>query len=270
MACVPFALRGAERGTDTLLPKDIPWPPATDPPGSLLHDLLTRFGWLHHAHHGNATAVQPVSPEPVIHTDPGCVLPRALSTELEFVEQPPYAGDGPAPDAPDDDLPVDANFWYFLLFCASPLSINFSPGGTAHTCEQTTASTLQLPSSSSPNSSTSTYVSRLPYLSISLTGSALQRLNWWPAALGGTASYVFFWLLSLSVGFLLHHFDLDGFGRRTRSRRPEAQEWDWERKTTWVLLAFATMALPALACFTKLRADRRNSYRRSLTPAQKT
>ncbi|GAA6004213.1 uncharacterized protein JCM10292_007293 [Rhodotorula paludigena] len=213
-------------------PWHIPWPPTTDPPGSLLHDLLTRIGWLQHAHHGNATALQPVSPGPIARTGPDLVLPRSFSVELGFVEQPPNAGDGPAPDAPDDDLPVDANFWYFLLFYYGI------------------------------------------YLAIALIFVTklfdLYRLNWWPAALGGTASYVFFWLLSLSVGFLLHHFDLDGFGRRTRSHRPEAQEWDWERKTTWVLLAFATMALPALACFTKLRADRRNSYRRSLTPAQKT
>jgi len=101
----------------------------------------------------------------------------------------------------------------------------------------------------------------------------LQRLNWWPSSLGGGASYFVFWALSLTAGFALHHFDLDGFGDRTRSRSRKGdgeQVWDWERKTIWVLLAFATMALPALACFAKLRADRRNSYRRSLTPAQKT
>lgn len=37
-----------------------------------------------------------------------------------------------------------------------------------------------------------------------------------------------------------------------------------------MLLAFFAMTLPALACFAKLRADRRQSYRRSLTAAQKT
>ncbi|GAA5873418.1 hypothetical protein JCM3774_000779 [Rhodotorula dairenensis] len=93
----------------------------------------------------------------------------------------------------------------------------------------------------------------------------LFRLNWWPRTLGGSVSYVSFWSLALLVGYLLHKFRLDGF-RPTKERG----DFDWQRKTTWVLLAFATMALPALACFAKLRADRRNSYPRSLTPAQKT
>lgn len=98
----------------------------------------------------------------------------------------------------------------------------------------------------------------------------LFRLNWWPKSLGGSLSYITFWLLSLVVGFALHAFRLDGFGWSRDTSPPPREEADWQRKTTWVLLAFATMALPALACFTKLRADRRNSFRRSLTPAQKT
>ncbi|BGP00177.1 hypothetical protein NBRC10513v2_004401 [Rhodotorula toruloides] len=139
-----------------------------------------------------------------------------------------------APPADEPELPVDANWWFFLLYYYGV------------------------------------------YLAIALIFVTklfdLFRVNWWPKSIGGSISYTFFWSLALLTGGLLHHFDLDGFGRRTRSKRPkdDGEEFDWERKTTWVLLAFATMALPALACFAKLRADRRNSFRRSLTPAQKT
>jgi prepilin signal peptidase PulO-like enzyme (type II secretory pathway) len=100
----------------------------------------------------------------------------------------------------------------------------------------------------------------------------LFRLNWWPRSLGGSISYISFWSLALIVGYLLHKFRLDGFRQTHRPGHTgsPAGDFDWQRKTTWVLLAFATMALPALACFAKLRADRRNSYRRDLTPAQKT
>ncbi|KAK4051441.1 hypothetical protein OIV83_002925 [Microbotryomycetes sp. JL201] len=136
----------------------------------------------------------------------------------------------------DDDLPVDANFYFFL----------FAYYGV--------------------------------YLAVALIFITklfdLYRLNWWPSTLGGSVSYIMFWSLSLLVGFLLHHFDLDGLGRRSHAnprRKPrEDESFDWERKTTWVLLAFFAMTLPALACFAKLRADRRNSYRRSLTAAQRT
>lgn len=96
------------------------------------------------------------------------------------------------------------------------------------------------------------------------------RLNWWPTTLGGSASYFVFWSLALLVGFLLHTFDLDGLGSRRHHDSDGEGTWDWERKTTWVILAFGTMAMPALACFAKLRADRRQTYRRSLTAAQKT
>lgn len=89
-------------------------------------------------------------------------------------------------------------------------------------------------------------------------------------------SYFLFWSISLAIGFVLHYCDLDGLGRRSRGTRHLPSDdngespWDWERKTTWVGLAFVTMTMPAWACFVKLRADRRQSYRRSLTAAQKT
>ena len=100
-----------------------------------------------------------------------------------------------------------------------------------------------------------------------------DRLNWWPTTLGGSISYFAFWSFSLLIGYLLHTFDLDGLGTpRSHTDKPPSgrEKWDWERKTIWVALAFMTMTMPALACFAKLRADRRQSYRRSLTEAQKT
>ncbi|SNX84385.1 uncharacterized protein MEPE_03094 [Melanopsichium pennsylvanicum] len=43
----------------------------------------------------------------------------------------------------------------------------------------------------------------------------------------------------------------------------------WQRKTLWVGLAFATMAMPALVCFVGLRRSGRQTYRHSLTDHQK-
>ncbi|GAA5891660.1 hypothetical protein JCM6882_006159 [Rhodosporidiobolus microsporus] len=246
-------------------PWHIPWPPTTDPPSWAKTGFLSRLPWLHFGHR-NATspAVQPVGR---VEMDDGVELwthqgeqqqvleleyvevdrladsrsissgdVHSLPTEADDVTIPPGGDTGSLPGGGGDDdeeLPVDANFFFFL------------------------------------------FVYYGAYLAIALVFVTklfdLYRLNWWPSSLGGSISYTFFWLLSLSLGLLLHLFDLDGFGRRTRSRRPRpSDEWDWERKTTWVLLAFVAMSMPALACFAKLRKDRRNSYRRSLTAAQKT
>lgn len=43
----------------------------------------------------------------------------------------------------------------------------------------------------------------------------------------------------------------------------------WQRKTLWVGLAFATMAMPALVCLIGLRRSGRQTYRHSLTDTQK-
>ncbi|GAA6049750.1 hypothetical protein JCM3770_004440 [Rhodotorula araucariae] len=223
-------------------PWHIPWPPTTDPPRSTFENVLMRLAWLERPPHLSSqqldVADPAFTPEPTHRRRRN----QQLIIELELAAQrnakgealPPAGGtegDGGANDG-EPELPVDANFWFFLL------------------CYYGFYVAIAL-----------VFVTKL---------FDLYRLNWWPSTLGGGASYACFWALSLTVGFALHHFNLDGFGRRTRSRHPVGEEWDWERKTTWVLLAFATMALPALACFAKLRADRRNSYRRSLTPAQKT
>ena len=48
------------------------------------------------------------------------------------------------------------------------------------------------------------------------------------------------------------------------------EEVQWQRKTPWVGLALATMAMPALVCFAGLRRGGRQTYRHSLTDTQKS
>lgn len=50
----------------------------------------------------------------------------------------------------------------------------------------------------------------------------------------------------------------------------DGNEIEWQRKTPWVGLAFATMAMPALVCFAGLRRSGRQTYRHSLTDTQKS
>ncbi|KAM0753032.1 hypothetical protein T439DRAFT_311710 [Meredithblackwellia eburnea MCA 4105] len=148
-----------------------------------------------------------------------------------YVEEPPWHL--PWPEG-EEDLPVDANFYFFLCVY---------------------------------------YGIYLAWALIFVTKLFdLYRLNWWPQTLGGSFSYFLFWALPLLLGYTLHYFQLDGRGtrRRTGESDPNRSRFDWERKTTWVALAFVTMTLPAIACFSKLRRDRRQTFRRSLTPAQKT
>ncbi|GAC71790.1 hypothetical protein PANT_5d00069 [Moesziomyces antarcticus T-34] len=154
-----------------------------------------------------------------------------------------------------DHLTVDANFWFFLVFYYG------------------------------------IYVGVALIYITQLFG--LYRLNWWPAALGAKTSYTFFWIGSLVAGWILHQ--LDPLGTESRHRpafskgRPHdepgsaVQQWSaggkptiddadiqWQRKTLWVGLAFATMAMPALVCFVGLRRSGRQTYRHSLTDHQKT
>ncbi|GAA5952906.1 hypothetical protein JCM3765_003002 [Sporobolomyces pararoseus] len=239
-------------------PWHIPWPPSTsDPPGTF-ELLLQKLPWIGHQRHplektpafsSIVDSDSPLQQALVLQIQP----PLSASTAPQQVESiaGEVRGDESAakttdvPTNGDEDLPVDANFYFFLIIYYGA------------------------------------------YLAVALVFVTklfdLYRLNWWPSSLGGAFWYTLFWITSLFIGFLLHRFDLDGFGRRShhsRSGHPRGggddsdptnpDSWDWERKTTWVLLAFATMAMPALACFGKLRADRRNSWRRSLTPAQKT
>lgn len=85
--------------------------------------------------------------------------------------------------------------------------------------------------------------------SVSDHADAALPVNWWPRRLGGTVSYCFFWSGALIVGTLVHYFDIFGIQRKRRQRTgrtPHGDAIDWERKTFWVTLAFATMAMPAL------------------------
>ncbi|GAA5825712.1 hypothetical protein JCM5353_005243 [Sporobolomyces roseus] len=223
-------------------PWHIPWPPSNEPPGTF-ETLLRKLPWM-----------EPSPRVPSLSTftiDDSSSEPEGIQFQIannEYSDQTfasttnnesSKISEVPQGTPDDENLPVDANFYFFLVvYYGAYLAVAL------------------------------VFVTKL---------FDLYRLNWWPSSLGGAFWYTLFWTISLSIGFLLHKFDLDGFGRRSHSRHGDHEtdprnpdSWDWERKTTWILLAFATMSMPALACFTKLRADRRNSWRRSLTPAQKT
>jgi hypothetical protein len=64
--------------------------------------------------------------------------------------------------------------------------------------------------------------------------------------------------------------------RERRKSKDDADELDWERKSWfihscsygeelmvafWVSLSFFAMLLPAIACFSKLKRDKRHTYR---------
>lgn len=90
----------------------------------------------------------------------------------------------------------------------------------------------------------------------------LFRVNWWPRALGGKISYASFWALTLSLGALIHHYDLFGVRNRWQNKTGDDSDVDdvgrdWERKSVWTGLAVICMSLPAFACFIKIRKDRR-------------
>lgn len=91
----------------------------------------------------------------------------------------------------------------------------------------------------------------------------LYRLNWWPTALGAKNSYAFFWGLSIFCGFVLHRTN------PLQIRVPEEGNTPWQLKTEWVILTFATMAMPACVCFIGLRRKGRQRYRPALTEVQK-
>lgn len=113
---------------------------------------------------------------------------------------------------------------------------------------------------------------------------SLYRLNWWPAALGARKSYVSFWLLSIISGYMLHSFGWDRLPSMGKgwlssafsisSAKDDDDDEDgqiqWQRKTPWVALALATMAMPALVCLAGLRRGGRQTYRHSLTDTQKS
>lgn len=97
---------------------------------------------------------------------------------------------------------------------------------------------------------------------------SLYRLNWWPPALGGKISYALSWGATLLIGLAAHHLDL--FHLRQRWESHDRNEYDWERKTFWVTLSFVAMLMPAIACFSKLKRDKRHTYRNAVPTVSQT
>jgi hypothetical protein len=133
------------------------------------------------------------------------------------------------PDLPDD-LPVDVNFWFFLgIYYGAYLAVAL----VWITC---LFNLYRCKFSPVP-------ASRL----VRLTGYRL--VNWWPRRLGGTISYISFWLGALITGAVIYYYDIFGVQKHRRQRTGKTHAGDpvdWERKTFWVTLAFATMGMPAL------------------------
>jgi hypothetical protein len=143
----------------------------------------------------------------------------------------PHKSKGNGTDGGDDDgLPLDVNFYFFLIWYFGA------------------------------------------YLAVALffitNLFSLYRLNWWPSRLGGKATYFLMWVSTLAIGLLAHHLDLFGLHARWRDKPDET--FDWERKTFWVVLSFAAMHLPAVACFSKLKRDKRHVYRHAQPVVQYT
>lgn len=99
---------------------------------------------------------------------------------------------------------------------------------------------------------------------------SLYRLNWWPSRLGGKLSYALSWSLTLLIGLLAHHLDLFYLRKRWNGRDPGGDDVEWERKTFWVVLSFVAMLMPAVACFSKLKRDKRHTYRHPLPAVYQT
>ncbi|WWC63478.1 uncharacterized protein I303_106081 [Kwoniella dejecticola CBS 10117] len=99
---------------------------------------------------------------------------------------------------------------------------------------------------------------------------SLYRLNWWPSKLGGKVSYALTWSSTLLLGLAAHHLDLFGLRKRWESNRDPIDIVDWERKTFWVTLSFIAMLMPAIACFSKLKRDKRHTYRQPLSTVSQT
>ncbi|OWZ70472.1 hypothetical protein AYX14_04154 [Cryptococcus neoformans] len=99
---------------------------------------------------------------------------------------------------------------------------------------------------------------------------SLYRLNWWPSRLGGKLSYALSWSFTLLIGLLAHHLDLFYLRKRWKGRDPGGDDVEWERKTFWVVLSFVAMLMPAVACFSKLKRDKRHTYRHPLPAVYQT
>lgn len=96
----------------------------------------------------------------------------------------------------------------------------------------------------------------------------LYRLNWWPKSFGAKWSYALFWGLSLCCGVAIYAYNSRGGWAPRTGVRDDQREW--ELKTEWVLLTFATMAMPALVCLIGLRRSGRQRYRYPVSDTQRT
>ncbi|KAK6523004.1 hypothetical protein TWF281_002427 [Arthrobotrys megalospora] len=79
----------------------------------------------------------------------------------------------------------------------------------------------------------------------------LYNMNWWPARLGGPATYLLSWSLSVLAGIPIYYFF-----------RPLAH-----LNITWILLTFLTMCSPAVISFMVLHAEDRHSSLRYHQPS---
>ena len=70
----------------------------------------------------------------------------------------------------------------------------------------------------------------------------------------------------MSAGAIIHVTDALGL----QSRRQRDDEVDWRRKGLWSTIALVCMVGPTLACFGKIRRNRKPGSRRVLTSTQKT
>jgi hypothetical protein len=128
---------------------------------------------------------------------------------------------------------------------------------------------------------------RLSQSTCQLHGLRANGSDWWPSALGGRLSYGLSWGLTLLIGLATHHLDLFKLRRRWESRDP-ANDVDWERKSEsfwrakdpfvlathraafWVTLSFVAMLMPAVACFSKLKRDKRHTLRNPVPSVSQT
>ncbi|KAK8854635.1 hypothetical protein IAR55_003374 [Kwoniella newhampshirensis] len=99
---------------------------------------------------------------------------------------------------------------------------------------------------------------------------SLYRLNWWPSQLGGKLSYALSWSATILIGLIAHHLDLFYLRKRWERNKKSSDEVEWERKTFWVVLSFVAMLIPALACFSKLKREKRHTYRHQVPAVSNT
>ncbi|WVQ72023.1 hypothetical protein IAR50_001567 [Cryptococcus sp. DSM 104548] len=158
-------------------------------------------------------------------------------------------GDAGDDGEPETRLPLDVNFYFFLFwyfgYAFAPEKSHESRALTAFRSMYLAAALL--------------FITNL---------FSLYRLNWWPSRLGGKFSYALSWSITLVIGLLAHH--LNFFYLRKRWDGSERGDVDWERKTFWVGLSFLSMLLPAIACFSKLKRDKRHTYRHPIPAVYQT